>query len=159
MPGYWNEINPKETKEIIQNDRDTLHSRAQSALDDESGGRFSKISPSKVTGAAPVTYPRLPSGPWSEGDLGAPDPLTDQLGYGINEVEAVLPASSAVTSVGQSPDAGTEPIASPTSVGSTNPDAAAALSADPGDAVAQGRDRHSAAISPQPSHKSFRRRF
>jgi hypothetical protein len=100
MTGYWNEVDPKETRKIIQNERDCFHSRAQSALDDESGGRFDKITSNKVVGATPVSYPRLPSGPWSEGDPGAPDPLTNELGYGIDEQEAILPTSSADQSPG-----------------------------------------------------------
>jgi hypothetical protein len=118
MTGYWNEINPKETKEIIQGD--TFLNRAQADADLSNQGRYAKEQATTVTGAKAVpSYPRLPSGPWSEGDLGAPDPTTDQLGYGIDEQEAVLPASSADQSIGSPGDAGTEPIAHTSVVGST----------------------------------------
>jgi hypothetical protein len=90
MTGYWNEINPKETKEIIQGD--TFLNRAQADAELEAQGRFKRQNETRVTGAAPVTYPRLPSGPWSEGDPGAPDPVTDQFGD-VNEME---PTGSAV---------------------------------------------------------------
>jgi hypothetical protein len=62
MTGYWNEINPKETREIIQNERDTFHSRAQADAELEAQGRFKRQNETRVTGSAPVTYPRLPSG-------------------------------------------------------------------------------------------------
>jgi hypothetical protein len=154
MTGYWNEINPKETKEIIQGD--TFLNRAQADADLSNQGRYAKEQATTVTGAKAVpSYPRLPSGPWSEGDLGAPDPVTDELGYGINEVEPVLPASSAVTSVGQSPGVGTGAIES-IAVAPTNSDAAA-LSADPGDAVAKGGGRAPLVSSQPSSRKSFRR--
>jgi hypothetical protein len=84
---YWNPFSESERREEVQRDhRDTYHSRAQSALDDEAGGRFSKVTSNKLTGAEPVRYPAVPSGPWSEGDLGAPDPATDQFGD-VNEME------------------------------------------------------------------------
>jgi hypothetical protein len=88
MSGYWNTINPKETKEIIQNERDCFQTRAAAAADLEAQGRFKRQNETRVTGAAPVTYPALPSGPWSEGDPGAPDPVTDQFGD-VNEMEPV----------------------------------------------------------------------
>jgi hypothetical protein len=92
MTGYWNEVDPKETRKIIQNERDTFLNRAQADADLLNSGRFAKEAATTVTGAKAVpSYPRLPSGPWSEGDLGAPDPATDQLGYGINEVEPIIP--------------------------------------------------------------------
>jgi len=83
MTGYWNEINPKETKEIIQGD--TFLNRAQADADLLNSGRFAKEAATTVTGAKAVpSYPRLPSGPWSEGDPGAPDPTTNELGYRID---------------------------------------------------------------------------
>jgi hypothetical protein len=153
----WNTIDPKETKEIIRNERDTLHSRAQSALDDESGGRFSKISPSKVTGATPVTYPRLPSGPWSEGDPGAPDSTTNELGYRIDEVEAILERRDDATSNGPTPAVASAPESPERIAGLSTPTASArvgsseTLAGEPVD----GSDR----LSSQPSRKSFKRRF
>jgi hypothetical protein len=85
---FWNDPHSQEVRrEVLKNDRDTFHSRAQAALDDESGGRFAKVTSNKLTGAAPVTYPAIPSGPYSHGDPGAPDPVTDQFGD-VNEMEA-----------------------------------------------------------------------
>jgi hypothetical protein len=146
MTGYWNSIDPKETREIIQNERDCFHSRAQAALDDEAGGRFAKVTSNKLTGAGGVSYPAIPSGPYSHGDPGAPDPVTDQFGD-VNEME---------------------PTGSPTEIqrslqrrdvnGASSPPVEHASESPTKDGIAvgpQGRDRHSAAISPRP----FRRRF
>jgi hypothetical protein len=142
--GYWNEIDPKETKQIIQNERDCFHSRAQAALD-EVGGRFAKVTSNKVvTGAAPVQYPAIPSGPWSQGDPGAPDPATNELGYPIDEVDPVveLPTSSADQSNGSPGDPNSR-------------DAAAASSShSPGAAVLARGSRVLLSASP---HKSWRR--
>jgi hypothetical protein len=137
--GYWNEIDAKETKDIIRND--CMMTRQRDALE-EAGGRFAKLTPSTVTGQSPSSQiPQQPAGsPWASNPV-PPDPATDQLGFDINEVEAVeLPASSADQSIGSPGDAGTAPtpsVASPASVG-------------------QGGSRHSpSAASSQP----FRRRF
>jgi hypothetical protein len=104
----WNEIDQKETREIIHND--SYFTRQRDALD-EAGGRYAKLTPNKVTGATPPSqYPRIPSGPWAAPEPVAPDPATDQLGFDVNEVEAVeLPASSlADQSIGSPGDVGTE---------------------------------------------------
>jgi hypothetical protein len=86
MAGYWNEIDLKETKEIIEND--SFFTRQRDALD-EQGGRFSKVNPSSVTGNGPPTFPAIPSGPWADNPV-PPDPATDQLGFSVEEVEPVL---------------------------------------------------------------------
>jgi hypothetical protein len=104
MAGYWNEINPKETREIIQNERDCFRTRAESDAALEAHGRFKKTNETTVVGAAPVQYPALPSGPWSEPDPGAPDPATDQLGYGIDEQDPILPTSSSISERSPSDD-------------------------------------------------------
>src|SRR5437588_9870482 len=91
MAGYWNEINPKETREIIQNERDCFRTRAESDAALEAHGRFKKTNETTVVGATPVQYPALPSGPCSEGDPGAPDPTTNELGYAIDEQDPILP--------------------------------------------------------------------
>jgi hypothetical protein len=145
MAGYWNEIDPKETKEIIQGD--TFLNRAQADADLSNQGRYAKEQATTMTGAKAVpSYPRLPSGPWSEGDPGAPDPTTDQFGD-VNsqeptgshiEIERSLQRRDATEASSPSVEHAPE---SPTKDG---------IAVGP-----QGRDRHSAAISPQP----FRRRF
>jgi hypothetical protein len=141
---YWNWNHPfsqAEKRKELERDRDCFRTRAESDAALEAQGRFKKTNETTVVGATPVTYPRLPSGPWSEGDPGAPDPATDQLGYGIDEQEAVLPASSAdLSDSGDAGDAPTPPVASPGRVG-------------------KGEGRSSPSAFPQPSRKSFRRRF
>jgi hypothetical protein len=105
---YWNPFSQKERREIIPNERDCFHSRAQAAVDLESGGRFAKLTPNKVTSAEPISQvPRQPAGsPWASNPV--PPGELDQLGYDINEVEAVLPTSSADQSNGSPGDVGTE---------------------------------------------------
>jgi hypothetical protein len=91
VSGYWNTINPKETKEIIANERDTFHSRAQADADLLNQGRFKKETAATVTGSAAPTYPAVPTGPWSSSYAAmARDALTDELGYQIDAVEPVL---------------------------------------------------------------------
>jgi hypothetical protein len=111
MTRYWNEIDPKETRAIIQNDRDCFRTRAEADAALEAQGRFKRQNETQVVGAKsnPV-YPAQPSGPWSQGDPGAPDPTTDQLGYGIDEVEPIVStnperADAATASLSHSPDA------------------------------------------------------
>jgi hypothetical protein len=90
---YWNPFSQSERKEILKNDRDTrdtFHSRAQAALDDESGGRFAKVTPRNVTGASPsAQYPRQPeNSPYASNPV-PPGAAIDEVGYGINAVEPV----------------------------------------------------------------------
>jgi hypothetical protein len=143
MTGYWNEINPKETKEIIQGD--TFLNRASADADLLNSGRFAKEAATTVTGAKAVpSYPRLPSGPWSEGDPGAPDPVTDQFG----DVNSQEPTGSHVEIERslQRRDAD----------GATSPSVEHASESPTKDGIAVGpQGRDSAAISPRP----FRRRF
>jgi hypothetical protein len=71
----------RERRETLENDRkaleaerqrilregSTFHQHAQSAANDEAGGRFAAVSPTTVVGAEPaMKYPQLPSSsPWS----------------------------------------------------------------------------------------------
>jgi hypothetical protein len=71
----------RERRETLENDRlvreaeqrriqlegTTMHQHAQSAVNDEAGGRFASVNPTTVVGAEPaVKYPQLPaSSPWS----------------------------------------------------------------------------------------------
>jgi hypothetical protein len=125
---YWNEAKSQRGTTVERDHRDTFHSRAQAALDDESGGRFAKVTSSKVTGATPVQYPAIPSGPWSEGDPGAPDPVTDQFGD-VNEMEPIGSHVEIERSL-QRRDATSANGASP-SVDASAPESAEAVSSPP----------------------------
>jgi hypothetical protein len=140
---YWNPFSQKERREIIANERDCFHSRAQAAVDLESGGRFAKLTPNKVTGAEPISQvPRQPSGPWAHGDPGAPDPVTDQFGD-VNEMEST---GSHVEIEKSLEKANAELGSSPRAI-DVGP-AAAALSADhPDDAVSATTGGNVIAIS------------
>jgi hypothetical protein len=73
--GYWNEIDPKETRETIRND--SYFTRQRDALD-ESGGRYAKLTPATVTGQSPPSaqVPRQPaSSPWSQRDENVEPPF------------------------------------------------------------------------------------
>jgi hypothetical protein len=89
------EISQALRRQIIANDRKVAEERrlstyldhAQSSIDDERGGRFAAVSPTRtVVGAAPISYPRQPEGsPW------ACDPVPQEppLGYSVNDQECV----------------------------------------------------------------------
>jgi hypothetical protein len=147
MTDYWGRFTQAEKRKELA--RDTFHSRAQSALDDESGGRFSKVAPSKVTGAAPISYPAISSGPYSHGDLGAPDPHTDQFGDvnaqepvgSVQEIERSL-ADAAAASLSSSPVAAAE-----------RPEVSHSPSSG------QGREVHLRGLPSQPSSRKAFRRF
>jgi hypothetical protein len=83
-------ISQNEKREVLRNDRlvrTTYHSVAQAFIDEDRGDRFSVLEKTTVTGSSPIgRYPKLPSGPWSEGPGGGPEP---SLGYSINEIEPV----------------------------------------------------------------------
>ena len=51
----------------IQREGTTMYQHAQSAVNDEAGGRFASVNPTTVVGAQPLpSYPQLPSSsPWS----------------------------------------------------------------------------------------------
>jgi hypothetical protein len=162
MPGYWNEIDPKEAKAIIQSERDCFQTRAAAEADLEAQGRFKRQNETRVTGSAPVTYPRLPSGPWSEGDPAAPDPATDELGYGINEVEPILErrdatSANGLTSAVENASAPEEPNDS-IAVGSSTPTASSVIgSYDAGTESAEVSSSPPPADSTPPRKSSFRR--
>jgi hypothetical protein len=91
---YWQWNHPpsqSERREVLQKDRDCFHSRAQSAVDAEAGGRFAKINPTNVTGASPSAQipTQPPTSPWAS-DPVPPDPHTDQIDYDPNFVEPIL---------------------------------------------------------------------
>jgi hypothetical protein len=86
--GYWNEISMKETREIIQNERDCLKSRAEADAALEAQGRFKRQNETQIVGSGPPTYPRQPEGsPWAYADCN-PEPPFDT---DISAVEPILP--------------------------------------------------------------------
>jgi hypothetical protein len=169
MTNYWPTINAKETREIIQ--QDCYRNRAEGEAQLLNQGRFQKETAATVTGQSPISYPAIPSGPWSERDANIEPPL----GYDINAVEPVEerptpdPDDSLVpVSVEQS--GGQEPIsqAQTTEVGSSTSisDTAAAYSpwaaADRPEvsSPSSGRGGSDRPVPSQPSSpKPWRRRF
>jgi hypothetical protein len=92
--GYWNEIDKRETREIIQQDCYRNRAEADTAL--EAQGRFKRQNETRITGSGTSNYPAITSGPWSGSHSVPGDPHTDELGYDINEVEAVLPTPAPI---------------------------------------------------------------
>ena len=82
-------ISQKEKREVLANDRMARNTYLAHANDAEleMGGRFTKLTPTSVTGAsAGSAYPQQPEGsPWHH------DPVPDEmpLGYSVDEQEAV----------------------------------------------------------------------
>jgi hypothetical protein len=136
---YWNPFSQKERREIIANERDCFHSRAQAAVDLESDGRFAKLTPNKVTSAEPISQvPRQPpNSPWAYADRNVEPPFE----VDVSAVEPVLPTSSADQSIGSPGDAGDAPTTSVSSPG----------------VVGAREGAGTATASSQPSRKSFRR--
>jgi hypothetical protein len=115
----------QERRETLENDRlvreaehrrilregTTMHRFAQSAANDEAGGRFRAVNSATVVGAQPPTYPQLPSSsPWS-GTQPEPGP-EEPLGYEINklmphelEPSMAVSMSSVVEATGGAPSA------------------------------------------------------
>jgi hypothetical protein len=89
----------------IRRSKDTLHGRTQ--IDDR-GGRYAAIGKPMVVGTSPIAYPKISSGPWSEGldQVSSPEPLVDQTDCGDTYVGEPLgnPREIEATSEqGQSP--------------------------------------------------------
>jgi hypothetical protein len=91
---YWNRFTQAEKREELRHD--TMFTRQRDALD-ESGGRFAKINPIKVTGAEPISQvpQQPPNSPWSQPDRNPEPPFGD-----VNEMEPV----------------GSQPVGSPTEI-------------------------------------------
>jgi hypothetical protein len=175
MSGYWNDISQKEVREVLANDRDCLHSRAQADADLLNQGRFAKEVATTVTGQQSPSsqYPMQPeNSPWASNPVPPGDAL-DKLGFDINEQEPVgshaeiersLPLADAdpetvADRVGQEAAARSVLVHDTAAVASTNvADAPTTPLILRGGDVGQGEDRshHSPSIFP---HKSFRRRF
>jgi hypothetical protein len=122
---YWNPFSQAERRKEVERDRDCFRTRAESDAELLNQGRFKKETATTVVGATPsAPYPQQPaSSPWG-GDNPIPPGELDQVGYDINEVEPVLPASLPTDqSIGTPGDAGTETIeavsSSPPSIVST----------------------------------------
>jgi hypothetical protein len=108
-------LTQKKKREILKNDakvRATYRDFAQSDPELELGGRFAKVTPSTVVGAAPVTsVPRQPEGSHWHSD---PMPMEPPLGLDINAVEPVgepheLRASEQVAATNSEPATSSEP--------------------------------------------------
>ena len=80
MTEYQNNATQEEKLEALRND--TNFSRQQNELA-ESGGRYSKVTPSKLVGADQA-YPAPPTGPWSGAD---PAPLEPPLGFSVDAMQ------------------------------------------------------------------------
>jgi len=78
---------PIEQQRILAEERkvlSTYRDHAQANADDDLGGRFGTIREKpKVIGVSPITYPRLPSGPWASNEM----PDEPCLGYSVEEME------------------------------------------------------------------------
>jgi hypothetical protein len=103
MSGYWNSIDPKETKQIIQNERDCFRTRAEADAALEASGRFKRQNETRVVGSGGPTYPAIPSGPYatnpipSGGELdrfGVADPSGAVSAAGSVPSSPMLPATS-----------------------------------------------------------------
>jgi hypothetical protein len=90
------EISQALRRQILANDRKVAEERklssyldhARSSIDDERGGRFAAVSPTRtVVGTSPVSYPRQPE--TSPANQMAMSPLEQPLGYSINDQEVV----------------------------------------------------------------------
>ena len=69
----------KEKRELIKN---TYLAHTHS----DEGGRFAKATPTNVIGSSPVSYPRVPSGPWSDQPMPGPEA---PLGFSVEETPVV----------------------------------------------------------------------
>ena len=77
-----------ERRRVMANDRmATYHSVAQSAVDDERGGRYAtEGSKQTVIGGSPIAYPQQPStSPWHSD----PCPPEPPLGFDVNAIDPV----------------------------------------------------------------------
>ncbi len=77
---FNNDADQAERKAIVANDSNFV--RQQNELD-TSGGRFAKVTPTKLVGADHA-YPAPPTGPWSGAD---PAPPEEPLGYSVDDME------------------------------------------------------------------------
>jgi hypothetical protein len=77
-------------RKILAEDRDRLASyldHANASADDLAGGRFAAVNKTTVTGASPISYPRLPANSPSNQAVMVPD--EGPLGFSVNDHEPV----------------------------------------------------------------------
>ncbi len=92
---FENEASQAEKRRVM---KDTMHSRAQAALDEDRGGRFALASKKPI--GAPVAYPQLPeSSPWSNDPVGDERPL----GFEIDAMEPVGTEAEITRSIAGTP--------------------------------------------------------
>ena len=113
----------QERRETLENDRKlleaehrrilregtTFHQHAQSAANDEAGGRFAAVNPTTVVGAQSLPkHPTLPSSsPWSGAQ---PEPgIEPALGYPID----AMPESESSTVMSSAVEVPDDPVAAP----------------------------------------------
>jgi hypothetical protein len=103
---FNNQSSQSERKAIVKND--TLFARQSNTVDD-AGGRFAKLTPTKVIGSTPSPqYPQLPaSSPWSQFDQN----VEPELGIDVNEMPAPAVPEEPTPCVASSAGVGSEPVA------------------------------------------------
>jgi hypothetical protein len=101
----------------IRGPKDTLHSRTAT---DDRGGRYAAIGKPMVVGTSPIAYPKIVSGPWSEGldQVSSPEPLIDATDCGDKYIGEPLGTPAEATSAPSTPYAqtgrrGSHALASP----------------------------------------------
>jgi hypothetical protein len=101
-----NEATQAEKREVLRND--TYFSR-QSNTADDAGGRYAKLTPTKVTGSTPLPQvPQLPaSSPWASG---FDQNLERELGFSVDEMPA-HEIQEPTLGVASSAGVGSEPVA------------------------------------------------
>jgi hypothetical protein len=168
--GYWNEVDPKETREIIQRERDSFFTRQRDALE-EAGGRFAKITPQKVTGAEPISQvpQQPPNSPWSQPDRNPEPPFGD-----VNEMEPTGSYAEVARSLLEQPTAdpattesnlpvvaadrvGSEPVSSPSALTKTGSPNSQQLRRSPEDVGSAGSGSSSPTLPA--THSRIKRRF
>jgi hypothetical protein len=89
MTNSADDIPQSERRRILIEERHlrTYHGHAQSAVDEDRGGRFAfSGSPTTVTGSSPISYPTQPAhSPWAKDAC----PQEPPLGFSVEEMEPV----------------------------------------------------------------------
>jgi hypothetical protein len=99
-----NEFSQAERRKVL---KDTLFARQQNTADD-AGGRFTKLTPTNVTGSTPVpSYPQQPTNsPWHDN----PVPPEEPFPVDINAMEPNGTPSEVQASLETDAEASTDPI-------------------------------------------------
>jgi len=89
MTNSADDIPQSERRRILIEERHlrTYHGHAQSAVDEDRGGRFAfSGNPATVTGSSPISYPAQPAhSPWAKDAC----PLEPPLGFSVEDMEPV----------------------------------------------------------------------